>query len=194
MHHPLEKRNAGVDRRRSFRETDRENRFRKIGAGADVNFLAVQKRRLALLRRPELVANRIKYHPENNLAPETQRDRDTKMRDAVEVIHRPIQRIDHPLIIAFLIADDSFFAVKRMLWKMPEQHFGNQILGLHIDLQLDVVCERRVHQLWLLEMRNQQITRSPGRFGGGGEIVHHALNLTESAKLPRNFFRKKTGR
>ena len=37
------------------------------------------------------------------------------MRDAVEIIYRPVDRIDHPLVIALLIADDSFLAVKRML-------------------------------------------------------------------------------
>jgi len=30
--------------------------------------------------------------------------------------------------------------------------------------------------------------------GGGGKIIHHAFNLTDSAELPRSFFRKKNGR
>ena len=36
------------------------------------------------------------------------------MRDAVEKIHRPVERIDDPLVIARLVADDAFFAVKRV--------------------------------------------------------------------------------
>ncbi len=41
------------------------------------------------------------------------------MRDAVEVIDRPIERIDDPLMIARLVADDAFFAIERVLRKTP---------------------------------------------------------------------------
>ena len=64
------------------------------------------------------------------------------MRDAVEIIYRPIERIDHPLKFARLIADDSFFAVKRVLRKMAEQNFRDQILREHVDLEFDVVRGR----------------------------------------------------
>ena len=65
-----------------------------------MKFLAVQERRTVFLRCPKLVAYRIKNHPENNLALKTQRNRDAKMRDAVEEIDSAIERIDDPLMIA----------------------------------------------------------------------------------------------
>ena len=156
-----------------------------------MKFLPVQKRGLAFFRRPKFVANRIENHPENNLALKTERDRNAKVRDAVEKIHRPIERVDNPVVIALLIADDALFALKRVLWKTPKQHFADQILRLHIDLELDVVRQRRLHRERLLEARAEQIARGSGRFGGGGEIMDHALNLTDSAELPRSFFGKK---
>src|ERR1041385_5726934 len=192
MHHFLEQRETGVDCRGSLGEADGEDRVRQISARADVKFLPIQKRRLAFFRRPKLVANRIENHPENNLALKTERDRNAKVRDAVEKIHRPIERVDNPLVISLLIADDALFAIKGVLWKTPEQHFADQVLRLHIDLELDVVRQRRLHRERLLKVRAEQIARGSGRFGGGGEIMHHALHLTDSAGLPRSFFRKKT--
>ena len=48
-----------------------------------------------------------------------QRDRNAKMRDAVEIVHGAVERIDHPLMLAGLIADDSFFAIERVLAEIP---------------------------------------------------------------------------
>jgi len=36
------------------------------------------------------------------------------MRNAVEKIHRAIDRVDNPLAVGFLIARDAFLAVKRV--------------------------------------------------------------------------------
>ena len=44
------------------------------------------------------------------------------MRDAIKKINRSIERIDDPLMIALLIANDPLFAVKRVLRKTFEQH------------------------------------------------------------------------
>ena len=62
------------------------------------------------------------------------------MRNAVEIIHGAIKRIDDPLVFAGLIAHDSFFAIKCVLGKLFEKEFGNQLLRLNIDLEFDIVC------------------------------------------------------
>jgi hypothetical protein len=47
------------------------------------------------------------------------------MRDAVEIIDGAIKWIDHPLMLGRLVADNSFFAVKRMPGKFFEKRVGN---------------------------------------------------------------------
>ena len=61
------------------------------------------------------------------------------MRNAVIIIHRSIERIDHPLKFARLIADDSFFAVERVLRKFFEQRLRDQFLRADVDFEFDVV-------------------------------------------------------
>ena len=83
------------------------------------------------------------------------------MRNAVEEIHRAIERIDDPLMIACLVADDSFFAVKRVLRKTLEQDFRDQILRQNIDLELDVVRGRGVDRERFFETARGAIARGP---------------------------------
>ena len=95
------------------------------------------------------------------------------MWDAVEKIHGAIERIDHPLMIARLVAHDSLLAVERVLRKFLQEQFGDERLGANIDLELDVVRFRRVHAERLLEAMPQHFAGGPRRFHGGIEIVGH---------------------
>src|SRR4029450_5101975 len=83
----------------------------------------------------------------HNLVAETQCNRDAKMRNAIEIIHGAIKRIDDPLVLAGLITYDSFFAIKRVFWKFFEKQLRNQFLCLNIDLQLDIVRCDSIHSL-----------------------------------------------
>ena len=74
------------------------------------------------------------------------------MWNAVEIIHRPIQWIDNPLMVAGLISHDPFFAVKRVRGKFFEEQFADQLLRLNIDLQFDVVRRERLDALLLLKI------------------------------------------
>ena len=69
------------------------------------------------------------------------------MRNAVIIIHRAIERIDHPLKFARLIADDSFFAVECVLRKFFEQRLRDQFLRADIDFEFDVVLGGLIHPL-----------------------------------------------
>src|SRR5262245_29120374 len=113
-----------------------------------------------------------------------QRDGNAKVRDAVEVIHRSIQRIDNPLMIAGLISHDPFFAIERVRGKFFEKQFANQILSLNIDLQFDVVSRDSFDALTLLKIFAQQFTGGAGGVLRCIEILLHreALRRTKNTK------------
>ena len=52
-----------------------------------------------------------------------QRNRNAKVRNAVKIINGAIKRVDDPLVLAGLIADDSFFAIKCVTGKFFEKQF-----------------------------------------------------------------------
>ena len=65
----------------------------------------------------------------------------------------------------------------------------------NIDLELDVVRGRGVDRERLLKMRAEQFASRAGRFVRDFEVMHHAPNLTDSARAAAKFFaQKKTGR
>ena len=74
------------------------------------------------------------------------------MRNAVKIIHRAVQWIDNPLMIAGLISHDAFLAVKGVGGEFVEKQFADQLLRLDIDLQLYVVCCDLVNALALLKV------------------------------------------
>ena len=96
------------------------------------------------------------------------------MRNAVEIIYGAIQRIDDPLMIARLVAHDSFFAIKRVLGKLFQERFGDQILSPHVDFQLDVVRRGRIDAERLLKVVPEHFARGAGGFDGRVEIMRHA--------------------
>ena len=69
------------------------------------------------LRGPNFLAHRIVNYPDDDFSHETQRNRNAEMRNAVEIIYGAVERINDPLMMAFLIAHNSFLAIKRMLGK-----------------------------------------------------------------------------
>ena len=113
------------------------------------------------------------------------------MRDAIEEIHRSIERIDDPLMIARLVANDSFFAIKRMFRKTFEQDFRDQILRQNIDLELDVVRGRGVDRERFFKMRTEQFAGRSAPLLSRLRDSASRSNLTDSARLPRSFLRKK---
>src|ERR1044071_6421181 len=152
MNHLLKPGEIRVDRLSSFGQTDGDNGFRELGAIAHMDWSSIQFRNLASLPGPDLVANRIVNHANDDFVVQTQGDGNAKMRNAVEIIHRSIQRIDNPLMIAGLISRDSFFAVERVRGKLFEKQFANQLLRPNIDLQFDVMRCDGLNALLLLKI------------------------------------------
>src|SRR5437016_8254136 len=105
------------------------------------------------------------------------------MRNAVIIIHRSIERIDHPLKFACLIADDSFFAVECVLRKFFEQRLRDQFLRADVDFEFDVVLGGLIHLHWFLEVVPQHFAGGASRFNGGVEIMgHERLARTKTTK------------
>ncbi len=113
------------------------------------------------------------------------------MRNAVEKIYRPVERIDDPLIVARLVAHDAFLTVKRVLGKTLEQDFRDQILRQNIDLELDVVRGGGVHRERFLEARAEQFACGQCRLLRHLEKIFHRCTLTDSPFSPASFLRKK---
>src|SRR6266581_1891821 len=107
------------------------------------------------------------------------------MRNAVEIIHRAVQRIDDPLMIAGLIPHDTFLAVKRMSGKFVEKQFADQLLRLNIDFQFDVVRCHGVDALTLLKILAKQLSRfARGIFSCIEITLHEGLRRTKNTKCP----------
>ena len=134
---------------------------------------AVQARAFAFLATPHLVAHRIVNHAHDDLAFETQRDRSAKVRDAIKIIHGAVERIDDPLVLARLVADDSLFTVERMVRKLFEQQIGNQLLHAHVDLQLDIVRLGRVDPERTMKIFPEHLAGGARRVLGRVEIMFH---------------------
>src|SRR5437588_4966628 len=128
--------------------------------------LAVQARLFSFLDAPNFLAHRVVNHADDDFALESERNRNAEVGDSIEIIHSAVQWIDNPFMLARLVADDSFFAIKRVLWKLLEQKIADQLLRLNVDREFDVVCERGVDVLRAMIILPNQFTGfARGAFG-----------------------------
>src|SRR6266404_7938877 len=139
--------------------------------------LTVQTRLLSFLRTPHLVAHWVVNHADDDLTFQSKRDRNAKMRDPVKIIHGAVERIDHPLMLARLIAHNSFFAVKRVLRKLFQQCFGDELLCLDVNRQFDVVRLGNGDVLGAMKIFAKHFARAARSFFGCVEIMLHDERL-----------------
>ncbi len=76
-------------------------------------------------------------------------------------------------MIAFLIAYNSFLAIKRVLRKFFQKRFGDQFLRPHIDLEFDVVRLGRIDAERLLKMVPEQLASGARGFDRRVEVMRH---------------------
>ena len=98
----------------------------------------------------------------------TQGNADAEMRDAVEVVHRAIDRIDDPLKGAGLIPRQPLLPVNGMIRKRLQQNPLDHFLTAHIEFQLDVVFLHFIHHRHLAVMGFDKGTGGLRRVGGSG--------------------------
>ena len=99
------------------------------------------------------------------------------MRNAVKIIYCPVEWIDDPLVIAFLVAHNSFFSVKRMLGKSVQERFGDQFLRPHIDFKFDVVRLGGINAERLLKILPEQLASGARGFDRCVEEMRHEKPL-----------------
>jgi hypothetical protein len=124
------------------------------------------------------------------------------VRDLVKIIHRAVERIDDPLMLACLIAHHAFFAVKRVLRKLLQQYLGDQFLGLNVDCEFDVMRGNGVDVLRAVKIFSKQLACLSGGVLGGIEIMLHGhgewlscfVALSSQLLNVSTTQRKKTGR
>ena len=61
------------------------------------------------------------------------RNRRAEVRDAVEIIHCAVERIDDPLKLACLVAADAFLAIDRVVGETLQDHPRDEFLRLDIE-------------------------------------------------------------
>ena len=94
----------------------RDQRLLQRRALADANAAAVELRALAAARREDLLPQRIVDDAVLELAFARDADRDRKLREAVQVVRRAVERIDDPLVLvlagrAALLGEDRVIGV-----------------------------------------------------------------------------------
>ena len=101
-------------------------------------------------------------------------DRNGKVGDAVEEVHRAVDRVDDPLIGSTLVPADPLLAVNRMIGKDSQNKRLDQRLGATVELQLDVVCLGGIDIQFPLEMSADHSAGSQGGVARRGEnqFVH----------------------
>ena len=62
-----------------------------------------------------------------------------EVRDAVEKVHGPVDRIDDPLVGGCLVTADSLLSVNGVLGEGGQDALLNQGLGASVEFQLDIV-------------------------------------------------------
>ena len=95
------------------------------------------------------------------------------MRDAIKIVHGAVERIDHPLMGAGLVAHDTFLAVESVLGKLVEQQSSDEILRLHVDGQFDIMRFRAVDAKGSVKVGAEQLAGSTRGLLGCFPIMRH---------------------
>src|SRR5581483_3292450 len=181
-----------------FGEADGNKRLSQLPPLTNVDYLAVQPRRLPANGRPQLLIKRIVHHTYQGFMlrdiqfgtsrpwaldrlPHTvlcrsgpwslclQSNRHTRMRNSIGEIDRPIYGIHHPALRGFGITGDAFLAQQREAWETCPQNFADQLLTTNVQFQFDVMLVRRVDSLGGAQVPAHQAPGGPGRFDSAGQ-------------------------
>lgn len=99
------------------------------------------------------------------------------MRNAVEEIHRAINRIDNPLAGGLLVARDAFFAVECIARASPEKNAGDEILRFLVERELDVVIRGFIDCGGAAEVLAEKFSRFKCGMSGKFEIGHDKYQM-----------------
>ncbi len=125
--------------------------------------------------REDFLAHRIVDDPGEDFLffPAPHRDRNAEVRDAVEIIHRAVQRIDDPLEFAVGISAHAFLAVDRVVGETREDDLRDEFLRALVEFEFDVVRGERIDVEFAAEIFAQQRTGGARGGHGGFKVIGH---------------------
>ena len=126
----------------------------------------------ALFDGPGFSGDRIEDDADDDVIVDAQGNGDAEMGDAIEVIHGAVDRVDDPLAAGGLIAADAFFAVEGVARASPEEDAFDEVLGLLVESQFDIVVGGLVDGLGVVKVGLEQFAGFFGGVDGEFEVVH----------------------
>jgi hypothetical protein len=81
------------------------------------------------------------------------------MRDAVEKVYGAIDGIDDPLMLGGLVAGKSLFAIDGMAGELLKDDPGDEILGLFVESEFQVVGESFIDFFNFVEVCPEKFAR-----------------------------------
>ena len=156
-------------------EADGDDGFGHFGAVADLDGFAVELGLFAAHDGPSFVLRGVEDDADEELFGFALAggDGDAEVGDAEEVIYGAVDGIDDPLDIAIAASFAAFFAEDGVIGEAGEDHVGDELLALHIELELDVVALHFVHREFGAEVFFDHFACGVRGFSGGGEEVVH---------------------
>ena len=163
---------TAADRFLVLEKSNPHNRLIQLRPRAYPDRLPVERGRFPPRGREHLIHLRRIHHTGDGLPvvgphPLLRRDAHRVMRDVVEIVHRPIERINHPPHRRCCRPRFPFLAQNRVLGKIREDDAGNQRLRLLIQFEFDVVMAALIDVERRTKILPQQLTGSGRGFEGG---------------------------
>jgi hypothetical protein len=150
-------------------KTERHDGVHQPGTVADADNLSVQPRRLALGCGPEFVGERIVNHAHDGLRAVLERNRNRGVWHSEKIIHRAVNRVNHPAIFGGHVAGAAFLAEHRNLRPRRREDFFDERLATHVELQLDVVGLGGVDVFGLMPVDMHDFSSGARGPHGGGQ-------------------------
>lgn len=112
---------------------------------------------------PAFIHHGIVNHAQHHFPAAAQSYGDAEPGNRVKIIHRPVNGVYNPFILAVPVPGVSFFSQNSVVGKHGKNFLRNQFLGKLVQLQLDIILAGFIHLLLLIKMLLQE---SSGGFGG----------------------------
>ena len=155
-----------------FATTDEDDGLFEFGALADAQRAAIEEDFAILFRGPGFVGHGVVDHAHEDVFSLSQGDGDAEVWDAVEEIDGAIDGIDDPLELGVLIAAEAFFAIEGMVGILGSDAGEDEILGLAVELKLEVVVQGFVDRFVLVKVVAKELAHFMGGAEGDFEIGH----------------------
>lgn len=155
-----------------FAAADEDDGFFELGAGADAEGLAVEEDFAAFFCGPSFAGHWVVDDACEDIFALAHGDGDAEVGDAVEEVDGAIDGVDDPLAVGVLITAEAFFAIEGVVGEVGGDASEDEVLGLAVELELEVVMEGLIDGLVLVEVVAEKLACFLGGAECGFEIGH----------------------